>query len=244
MGRPLKPLIEVNRVIEIALGIIEEHGPDALNMRNLGKQLGVNPASLYHHFKDKDEILDAVADYVVRAAKTPDTSPNSDWEEALIALAAAYRSVIVAHPNTAFLVVARRAGQRPVSIHQKYEEVLSKLCAAGFSPERALLAMVAVEMLASGSALEEATMGPETQFAPVDPRRYPTLYKIAQGRKLRVRSSFAEMCHLVLMGLKAEQEGIIQPYASTKKNRRPRPATRNSSGRKAQAKGADGKSIK
>src|ERR1700736_2128117 len=107
MGRPLKPLIEVNRVIETALAIIEEHGAEALNMRILGKRLGVNPASLYHHFKDKDEILDAVADYVVRSAKTPDTSPDSDWEESLIALATAYRSVIVAHPNTALLVVAR-----------------------------------------------------------------------------------------------------------------------------------------
>jgi hypothetical protein len=108
----------------------------------------------------------------------------------------------MAHPNTTMLVVSRRTGQRPAAVHDQYDSLLQKLCAAGFSPERALLALVSLEMLAAGSAIEEANMGPNTQFAPVDPRKYPTLFKIAQGAKLHVRTSFAQMCHLILMGLK------------------------------------------
>jgi len=243
MGRPLKPLIEANKVVEAALEIIEHHGPDGLNMRRLGDKLGVNPASLYHHFKDKDEILDAVADYVVRSTKTLRQKQTDSWEAAAIHLADTYRSVIMAHPNTTMLVVSRRTGQRPAAVHGQYDSLLQKLCAAGFSPERALLALVSLEMLAAGSAIEEANMGPNTQFAPVDPRKYPTLFKITQGAKLHVRTSFAQMCHLLLMGLKAEQEGMTLPYVSLKgrpKNLRagkPSPAKKRPSQRSDRAEG-------
>ncbi|MDB5967845.1 MAG: transcriptional regulator [Hydrocarboniphaga sp.] len=206
MGRPLKPLIEFNKVIQIALKLVEKNGPDGLNMRALGKELGVNPASLYHHFKDKNEILDAVADHVMRSAKLPKKKTIATWDDIAIDLATAYRSLIVAQPNVTLLVVGRRAGHRPAVAHQNYEELLSKLCDAGFPPERALLAMISLEMLATGSAIEEATMGPETQFAPVDPNKYPILYKISQGPKLQLRSAFKEMCYLMMLGLKVDQD--------------------------------------
>lgn len=42
--------------------IIDEHGLQGLSIRRLAEALGVNGASLYHHFRNKDEILAGVAE--------------------------------------------------------------------------------------------------------------------------------------------------------------------------------------
>ena len=42
--------------------ILEAEGPAALSLRAVAREAGVSPAAPYHHFKDKSELLDAVAD--------------------------------------------------------------------------------------------------------------------------------------------------------------------------------------
>lgn len=42
--------------------ILEADGPSALSLRAVAREAGVSPAAPYHHFKDKGELLDAVAE--------------------------------------------------------------------------------------------------------------------------------------------------------------------------------------
>jgi AcrR family transcriptional regulator len=42
--------------------ILEAEGPAALSLRAVAREAGVSPAAPYHHFKDKSELLDAVAE--------------------------------------------------------------------------------------------------------------------------------------------------------------------------------------
>ena len=42
--------------------ILESEGPTALSLRAVAREAGVSPAAPYHHFKDKGELLDAVAE--------------------------------------------------------------------------------------------------------------------------------------------------------------------------------------
>ncbi|HUG42502.1 MAG TPA: TetR/AcrR family transcriptional regulator [Longimicrobiales bacterium] len=48
------------RIVEAARDIVGEHGLDALSMRALAVRIGYSPATIYLHFKDKDEILRGV----------------------------------------------------------------------------------------------------------------------------------------------------------------------------------------
>jgi AcrR family transcriptional regulator len=41
--------------------ILENEGPAALSLRAVAREAGVSPAAPYHHFKDKSELLQAVA---------------------------------------------------------------------------------------------------------------------------------------------------------------------------------------
>src|ERR1700749_484813 len=48
-------------LLRAAVTIIEREGPSALSLRAVAREAGVSPAAPYHHFKDKAELLDAVA---------------------------------------------------------------------------------------------------------------------------------------------------------------------------------------
>ncbi|QUD86419.1 TetR/AcrR family transcriptional regulator [Phenylobacterium montanum] len=44
-----------------AEAVLEREGPSALSLRAVAREAGVSPAAPYHHFKDKNELLNAVA---------------------------------------------------------------------------------------------------------------------------------------------------------------------------------------
>lgn len=48
-------------LVDAARRILESEGPSALSLRAVAREAGVSPAAPYHHFKDKGELLDAVA---------------------------------------------------------------------------------------------------------------------------------------------------------------------------------------
>ncbi len=48
-------------LVDAARRLLESEGPSALSLRAVAREAGVSPAAPYHHFKDKGELLDAVA---------------------------------------------------------------------------------------------------------------------------------------------------------------------------------------
>ena len=64
-------------LVEAARRILEAEGPAALSLRAVAREAGVSPAAPYHHFKDKTELLEAVA--------------NEGWEALGDAIVAARR---------------------------------------------------------------------------------------------------------------------------------------------------------
>ncbi len=48
-------------LVDAARKILEREGPAALSLRAVAREAGVSPAAPYHHFKDKSELLEAVA---------------------------------------------------------------------------------------------------------------------------------------------------------------------------------------
>jgi AcrR family transcriptional regulator len=48
-------------LVDAARRLLETEGPAAMSLRAVAREAGVSPAAPYHHFKDKGELLDAVA---------------------------------------------------------------------------------------------------------------------------------------------------------------------------------------
>jgi len=80
-------------LVEAARRILEADGPAALSLRAVAREAGVSPAAPYHHFKDKNELLEAVAhegwtalDHALTAAR----AKASDANERMTGLGVAY----------------------------------------------------------------------------------------------------------------------------------------------------------
>jgi len=81
-----------------ALAIADAEGLEALSMRRLAAEVGVEAASLYHHLPNKDALLSGVIVKMRSEMRTPDPLPE-DWRELLLAIFSEYRRVLAAHPN-------------------------------------------------------------------------------------------------------------------------------------------------
>jgi len=64
-----------------ALTIADTEGLEALSMRRLAAEVGVEAASLYHHLPNKDALLDGILVRMRSEMRLPDPLPQ-DWKDA------------------------------------------------------------------------------------------------------------------------------------------------------------------
>jgi AcrR family transcriptional regulator len=142
-------LISPEEAIERALDIVDTEGLDALNMRKLAGALGVRGPSLYHHFQDKEAILDGIAQLVLAGVRIPEDD-EPDWREWLVQVMGSYRSALLAHPSVVPLMINRR--NRTVGL-AVYDYATRKMQEAGIPAELHLSIVNTVEAFALGSVL-------------------------------------------------------------------------------------------
>jgi TetR/AcrR family transcriptional regulator, tetracycline repressor protein len=94
-------------VIEHALEVLDRHGLADLSMRRLAADLGVQPSALYWHFANKQALLAAVADEVLRRGARP--VPDGPWDERVTAFAHQLRDAMLAYRDGAELVATALA---------------------------------------------------------------------------------------------------------------------------------------
>ncbi|MDP8907678.1 MAG: TetR/AcrR family transcriptional regulator C-terminal domain-containing protein, partial [Chloroflexota bacterium] len=127
---PREPLSR-DRVLQAAVALADRSGIDALSMRKLADELGVEAMSLYYHVANKDAILDGIMDVVTSEIELP--SDSSDWKTALRQNALSTRDVLLRHPWASGLRVSRR-GDGPARLRHE-EWMLRTLREAGFSKD-------------------------------------------------------------------------------------------------------------
>src|SRR5579864_612144 len=95
-----------DRVLEAAMRLADQGGIDALTMRNLGQELGVEAMALYYHFANKDEVVDGIVDRVHAEIEVP--SDAAGWSVAMRLRAFSARGALSRHPWAAVLMESRR----------------------------------------------------------------------------------------------------------------------------------------
>lgn len=123
MSRPKEKLIDRQSIVQAAINRLEISGLDGFNLRQLGKDLNVNPASIYHYFESKEDILRAAAGRLLREAVTP--SPGEAWPNWFAQASLGYYRLLVGKP---FLIPIMLAGYRPrTEVSKRNAEHLAKL---------------------------------------------------------------------------------------------------------------------
>ena len=86
-------------VVEAAIQIADRDGIDAVSMRKLAVHFGVDPMSLYHHVRDKGDLLASMVDTVVAGIHTD--LPDGAWTERIRHLILSARATVLRHPWSA-----------------------------------------------------------------------------------------------------------------------------------------------
>jgi len=171
-------------IARAALALLDRTGLDGLTMRLVAAELGVRAPTLYWHVKNKQELLDAMADLLVAEANLDlaPSRPDEDWADWLIALAARMRRTMLGHRDGA-RVLAGSYTTHP-SVVDAVELTLRTLGAAGVPPRVAARSVPAVLHYTVGFTIEEqaragAAYAGENPYATpglgarVDPDRHP-----------------------------------------------------------------------
>lgn len=148
--------LDRDRVVQVALELLDEVGLDGLSMRRLAERLGVTAASLYWYVRDKSELLDLLADAI--SAETPPPDPGLSWRAQLEASARALRQIVRAHRDSARIL----AGTTPTGPNRLrlIDALLGILRSAGFSPADTADAAYISNVYVIGFLLDEA-LGPQ-----------------------------------------------------------------------------------
>jgi AcrR family transcriptional regulator len=95
------------RVVAAAVELADSDGTESISMRRLAQELGVEAMSLYTHVRNKDDLLDGMADAVI--SQIPLSAGGAGWKTALRQMALAAREVMLRHPWAPRVVETRTA---------------------------------------------------------------------------------------------------------------------------------------
>jgi AcrR family transcriptional regulator len=187
---PRTPLSR-ERVLRAAVALADRSGIEALTMRRLAQELGVEAMSLYNHIANKDDILDGIIDLVFDEIELP--TGEAGWKPAMRQRAISARQALHRHPWATGLMESRRT-PGPANIGH-HDAVLGILRNAGFPIELAAHAYSLLDSYIYGFALQEASLPFQTPQATAEVAQeimaafpadaYPHLAEIATEHALR-----------------------------------------------------------
>lgn len=180
------------RIVAAARALLDAVGLDELTMRRVAKHLDTRAASLYRHVRDKDELLNLLADEI--AGEVPLIRAKGPWRARLVNMATQARRTLSTLRDAARLL----AGTRPMGPNRlaHIEGTLKALCDAGLAPREAawaayhfnnyinefaadearLAAAVAVTGLDRSALLADA----RGRFASLPAATFPTIVALAE----------------------------------------------------------------
>jgi TetR/AcrR family tetracycline transcriptional repressor len=139
------------RILEAAVRFVDREGLEALSMRKLGAELGVEAMSIYNHVPSKSALLDGMVEVLLGELRIP--PENHAWEERVREGWRSFRRLAHEHPNVFSLFVTRP----PNTMDGIWlvEEFVKTLRQAGFDPETTLHAFRTLSSYTFGYAISE-----------------------------------------------------------------------------------------
>ncbi len=185
-----RPRLDLGLFVQAAISLLDEEGLGGLTTRRLAARLGVQSPALYWYVRDKDELLDLVADAICAPALEPTAASTADrglgWRERLEAVMRSYRAVLRSHRDAPRLL-ADRPPVGPVR-RRLADRAVGLVLEAGFPEADAamislllsdyVISIVSEEMRLEARASEKAQGKVEESLAQ-DPQEYRNLVKIA-----------------------------------------------------------------
>ena len=187
-GETNRPSLDRSRVVQTALELLKTVGLDGLTTRRLANELGIKSPALYWYFHSKQDLLDAMADAIIRAADVGPPRPGETWQEWLARRVRAYRTTLLGYPDSARIVAD--ANQVSPTTFRAFDSSLGAMVAQGFDPVGALRTITALSNYVHGFILQEQST---QQSSPHESLTYDALAELlSEGHGAPLLIAFAE----------------------------------------------------
>lgn len=143
--------LSVERIVDVAFGIVESEGYDALTMRRIAMALGTGPASLYAHVRNKADLDDLLIGRLCAAVALPEPDART-WRAQFLKVCRALRDEYLRFPGIS--AAAFTASPRSLETMRLSEGLLSILLVAGVDARRAAWTIDAAFLYVSAYSLE------------------------------------------------------------------------------------------
>jgi AcrR family transcriptional regulator len=173
-------------IVEAALGLLDEEGPEALTFARLGSALDASTTAVYRHFSSRDEIVVALAEELDRIS-LDGYEPAEDWRDSLRDLA--WRAWRTASEHPAAASVAMHRTTRGVHELRAVDAILEAVHQAGLRDEHAVMSYAVYAHLVLSMCSQHATRlvsvaadgeeGWVQVYHPTDPTAYPHAVRAA-----------------------------------------------------------------
>ncbi|MFF4262410.1 TetR/AcrR family transcriptional regulator [Streptomyces virginiae] len=206
-GRP--PRLSQQAIISGAQRLLAEEGADSLTMRRLAKELDSTPMALYHHVRDKDELLLLLLEAHAQSIRRPELP--EDPRERMIAAGLLLHAVLADCP----WIVEVLASDDLMAISALWivEVMVDAAVACGLTPEQAVDAYRTVWYYTVGELMirvsrerrrveRDQPSHRDRAFASLSPEAYPRLASLAdRWAALTARDTHRQGLEAVVNGL-------------------------------------------
>lgn len=222
-GRPpaTQQPLDADAIVTAGLAVLTDHGLDALTMTRVADRLGIKAASLYWHVRDKEQLLDLLADALGGMLDLSMFADPGDWRGSLAAMLRAMRRHLLTHRDAARVMHGRFvAGPGQL---RNIEVMLAVLREAGFDKRATTYAVFLLTTFLAGfvtgerGRLSAAVADGQTprdyldelrdRFTALPVEQYPTTVDLAAELTepdLDTRFEFALTC--LLDGIEARRQ--------------------------------------
>ncbi|HEV2250445.1 MAG TPA: TetR/AcrR family transcriptional regulator C-terminal domain-containing protein [Candidatus Limnocylindria bacterium] len=145
------------RIAEAALAVVDRDGLEALSMRRLGAELGVEGMAVYRHFPNKAAVLAGVVEALLGELVIPPPS-GVPWQVVFREVARAYRALLLRHPHAIPLLAALPLSDPAAA--RAAGAVMALLRAAGFDAQTAIKTLATITSYVVGIAQWEVGTAP------------------------------------------------------------------------------------
>ena len=182
--------MKVNRsmVAQAGLRLLQEAGLEQLTLRRLATELQVQAATIYWHFKSKEELIDEMATMVL-AEGTPHLVPartSADWKLRAATFGNGLRKTLLAYRDGARMVAGTRLTN--TEYMTTVESIGARLLDSGFSLRQTVVLLSTIYNYTLSFVAEEQAVYPRPKErspqydiakrnAQLDAREFPLLRK-------------------------------------------------------------------
>jgi TetR/AcrR family transcriptional regulator, tetracycline repressor protein len=210
--------MKINRemVTQAGLRLLNEIGLEQLTLRRLGVELKVQPATIYWHFKSKEELLDEMATTVLTegAANLLPRRKSSDWKVWASTYGEGLRKTLLAYRDGARMISGTRfTTTDPL---KPTEQISAALIEAGFSLRPAVVLLSTIFNYTVSFVMEEQAVFPTpgkraphysvaARNARLDPKVFPNHRQASSILFDHYDRRFREGLELILRGAEPAQ---------------------------------------